>query len=195
MYMRSIYLVMSQTGTILSKAIKCVTGDEYNHISISFDESLNCMYSFGRKYADVPCIGALVEEHIGKGTYKKFSETICRVIEIQVDDSVYDAASYYVQDMINRQKNGCIEYRYNILGLIYGLYGKKRQSEIHYYCSEFVREVLSVAGCDCSDISYYTPRPVEFEILKDKYNGRLVYEGLLRNYPYKNVCTVKKLIA
>ena len=46
--MRSIYLVMSQTGTILSKAIKGVTCDQYNHISISLDPSLECMYSFGR---------------------------------------------------------------------------------------------------------------------------------------------------
>lgn len=189
--MRSIDLVMSQTGTILSKAIKGVTGDKYNHISISFNKNLEPMYSFGRKYPNIPWIGTLVEEHIDSGTFKKFGGTTCKVIEIPVEDYVYDAALYYVQSMMDKQKSGLIEYEYNVLGLIYGLFGKKRQSENHYYCSEFVREVLSVAGHKCSDIPYYVPHPVDFENL----GGEVIYEGRLCDYPYKIINNVKRYVA
>ncbi len=184
--MKSIYIVMSQTGTILSKAIKGVTGAEYNHVSISFRKDLEPMYSFGRKYENIPWKGTLVEEHIYSGTFKKFSETTCRVIEIPVDDAIYNAAKEFVEYMISRQKEDGFEYKYNILGLIYALFGKKRLSNTHYYCSEFVREVLFVAGLDCSDISYCVPKPVDFnELLKKIEGAKVIYEGLLSEYPYQ----------
>ena len=88
--MRSIYLVMSQTGSILSKTIKKVTGDEYNHISISLDDKLNCMYSFGRKYTYNPFIGVFVVESINKGAFLRFNKTKCKVIEVVLTEEQYD---------------------------------------------------------------------------------------------------------
>ena len=46
---RYVYIVISQTGTILSRIIKFLTRKEYNHASISLKDDLSVMYSFGRK--------------------------------------------------------------------------------------------------------------------------------------------------
>lgn len=46
---KNIYIVLTQTGTLLSRIIKFLTQGQYNHASIGFDEELNYMYSFGRK--------------------------------------------------------------------------------------------------------------------------------------------------
>ena len=43
---KQIYIVISQTGTILSRILKLVTKAEYNHASISLVPDLNTMYSF-----------------------------------------------------------------------------------------------------------------------------------------------------
>ena len=69
---------------------------------------------------------------------------------------------------------------------VYALFGKKRQSEKHFYCSEFVRYVLTYAGIDCSGISYYVPRPVEFagEEWVKKLGAQIIYEGPLCEYPF-----------
>ena len=46
--MKQIYIVLTHTGTALSTIIKYYTKDEFSHVSISLDEELEEMYSFGR---------------------------------------------------------------------------------------------------------------------------------------------------
>ncbi len=46
--MKKIYIVLTHTGTTLSKIIKTYTKDEFSHVSISLDLELKKMYSFGR---------------------------------------------------------------------------------------------------------------------------------------------------
>ena len=47
---KTIYIVLTDTGTLLSKTIGMYTRKDLNHASIAFDEQLTEMYSFGRKY-------------------------------------------------------------------------------------------------------------------------------------------------
>ena len=174
--MRSIYLVMSQTGTILSKTIKRVTGDEYNHISISLDDKLNCMYSFGRKYPNVPFIGVFVVEDIDKGTFKKFSDTKCKVIEVQLTDEQYRLLRINIGKMLVEQE----KYKYNLLGLFLALFKIEVHPKTKFYCSEFVRYVLEQSKVDVSMISTI-PHPVEF----NKIGSKEVYEGPMKTYSLK----------
>ena len=76
--LRRIYIVLTYTGTILSKIIKSYTKNEFAHVSISLDIELEQMYSFGRIYPWTPLIGGFVHEHINKGTFKKFNKTISK---------------------------------------------------------------------------------------------------------------------
>ena len=45
---RKVYIVLSQTGTVLSRILKLYTRSPYNHSSIALTEDLEVMYSFGR---------------------------------------------------------------------------------------------------------------------------------------------------
>ena len=47
---KQLYIVISQTGTLLSRILKHITGAEYNHASISMSRDLEKMYSFGRRH-------------------------------------------------------------------------------------------------------------------------------------------------
>ena len=47
--MKKVYILLTHTGTILSKAIKLYTSHEYTHVSIALDEKLDRLYSFGRR--------------------------------------------------------------------------------------------------------------------------------------------------
>lgn len=57
----TIYIVLTKTGTLLSKAIGMYTGKEMNHASIAFDEGLSEMYSFGRRQLNNPLSGGFYE--------------------------------------------------------------------------------------------------------------------------------------
>ena len=45
--MKKLYIILTHTGTILSKIIRYLTKDEFSHVSIALDADLEKMYSFG----------------------------------------------------------------------------------------------------------------------------------------------------
>lgn len=174
--MKKIYLVMSQTGSILSRTIKLFTGHEYNHISLSFDEDLNCMYSFGRKYPNNPFIGVFVVEGIDKGTYLKFKNTKCKVIEVEVTDEQYGLLCSNIAYMIDNID----KYKYNLFGLFLAAFHICFHANDKFYCSEFVRNVLDYSDVDVSMIPEIA-HPTDF-LSMDHTD---LYEGLLKEYSLK----------
>lgn len=179
--MKDIYIVISQTGTLLSTILKIVTRKEYNHASISLDSDLNKMYSFGRKNPYNPFIGVFLIEKINKGTYKRFINTKCKVMKITVTDEQYNVISCKLNEMVVDMD----KYKYNLLGLFLAAIHINWHSDNKFYCSEFVRYILDFGNVDVSMIPEIA-HPINFLDMND---GCVLYEGLLRNYNSK----VKKL--
>ena len=82
--MKKIYIVLTQTGTLLSRTVKLWTGKKYNHVSIALDEKLEQLYSFGRVYPNIAFIGGFVHEGINTGTFKKFYKTDTKIYEKEI---------------------------------------------------------------------------------------------------------------
>lgn len=173
MYMKSIYLVMSQTGSMLSRTIKLISGKDFNHISISLNENLNYMYSFGRKYPYNPFIGAFVIEGIDIGTFLRFKGTECRVIKINVTDLQYELLCSNIYDMIENRN----DYKYNLLGLFLAAFNIRASFDNKFYCSEFVKYIMEKSDIDVSVLPDIT-HPTDFM----KLDNDVLYEGLLHNY-------------
>jgi len=55
--MRKIYLLLAQSDTFISEAIRFVTRDPYNHAAIGVDDSLTYFWTFGRKLRFFPVVG------------------------------------------------------------------------------------------------------------------------------------------
>ena len=70
--MKKVYIILTHTGTIVSRIIRCYTGHEFSHVSISLDEELTKMYSFGRLNPYNTFIGGFVNERLNSGTFKRF---------------------------------------------------------------------------------------------------------------------------
>ena len=77
-----VYIVLTKTGTILSKIVRIIKGHKYTHVSISLDKELNEMYSFGRINPYNPFRGNFVHENINWGTFKRFKNTKCVILEM-----------------------------------------------------------------------------------------------------------------
>lgn len=52
--MKKIYIILTQTGSVVSQMVKLYTRKKYGHVSISLDRELKNMYSFGRLKATNP---------------------------------------------------------------------------------------------------------------------------------------------
>ena len=176
--MRKIYIVLTHTGTVLSRIIKYYTKDEFSHISIALDPDLKEMYSFGRLNPYNPFWGSFVHEEMNKGTFKRFKRTKTEVYSLFVTDEQYEKAKKiitYFND--NKEK-----YKFNILGLICVSIHKKIKRKNSFYCAEFVKHVLKVSGV--SEVNYL-PQIIRPEDFKQIQGLRLEYEGLLRKYKKK----------
>ena len=176
---KKIYIIVTYTGTILSKIIKQFTKAEYSHVSIALDEKLEKMYSFGRLNPYNPVWGGFVHEGINIGTFKRFKNTIAKVISIEISKEQYEKICTIIE-MINRNKK---HYNFNIIGLFAVGINKKIQRINTFYCAEFVKYVLEQANVDLGLPSLI--KPEDFKNLDNTQKGKLEYVGKLKEYTHK----------
>ena len=168
--MKSIYIVLSYTGSYPSKLIKLFTGSKYAHISISFDRDLNKMYSFGRKYLHFPVPGAFVEESLSSGLFIK-DKVLLKVVEVKITKEQYESLKRYIS-LVQGSKPF-----YDYKGAVGTYLGKNMFKENGYTCASFIAKSLS-SSLDIH-IDYWSIIPEEIEEIID---GNIIFEGLAKNY-------------
>lgn len=169
---KRVYLLLTDTGSVLTKTIKLYTKKPYNHASISFDETLTQLYSFGRKKPRNPFMGGFVKENINEGLFRNAT---CAVYCLTVQEIDYYRMQLYINE-INRHKES---YRYNFIGLFAIMINKQLDRDNAFFCSEFVASVLK----QCDAVHFNMPlsliAPHDLQMLE---NLELVYQGKLRDY-------------
>lgn len=172
---KSIYIILSQTGTMFSRALKFFTGAEYNHASISLTPTLDKMYSFGRLNPYNPFVGGFVQEGKNIGTFKRFDKTKALVLEIKITDEQYEKFKFMIEYLSENK----IQFKYNYLGVFFACFKKNHEAEHRYYCSQFVRACLVYLGVENADNLPKIIKPIDFLKLRNK---TILYKGFLKNY-------------
>lgn len=170
--MKKIYIILTYTGTILSKIVKIYTRREYSHVSISLNEDLTKMYSFGRLNPYNPFSGGFVHEEIDKGTFKRFKKTKTKIYSLEISEEKYEKLESIIEQM-QAKKN---LYKFNVIGLLGILLNVKIKREKYFYCAEFVKYVLEQSQVlELPELV----KPEDFE----KVSGiSEIYRGVLREY-------------
>lgn len=170
--MKKIYIILTYTGTILSKIVKIYTRREYSHVSISLNEDLTKMYSFGRINPYNPFSGGFVHEEIDKGTFKRFKKTKTKIYSLEISEEKYEKLESIIEQM-QAKKN---LYKFNVIGLLGILLNVKIKREKYFYCAEFVKYVLEQSQVlELPELV----KPEDFE----KVSGiSEIYRGVLREY-------------
>lgn len=171
--MKKIYIVLTHTGTLLSRLIKYFTKDEFSHSSIALDMELKEMYSFGRLNPYNPFIGGFVHESIHNGTFKRFYNTYTKVYSFEITDVQYVKIKNQIKQIGEEREN----YTFNVMGLLAAGLHKKIGKEHSFYCAEFVKYILENAGIDTG-----LPRVIKPEDFKQLGGLEEIYEGMLRKY-------------
>lgn len=174
--MKSIYIVLTNTGTFLNRAIKTVTNAPYNHASIALDENLKLLYSFGRKQPDNPFWAGFVREDFVRGTYSWYPESTCAILRLHISDREYEKLTR----LINVFEKNHLNYQYNFIGLLGVPVKYPIEVKASYFCSQFVSEILKRCGSSLFDKPSSLVTPDDF-----RYHNRLelMYEGEIYKYP------------
>ena len=171
---KKVYIVLSQTGTILSRILKLLTRAPYNHSSIALTEDLQTMYSFGRVHPYNPFIGGFVQESPAYGTFKRFKNTKVMVLETEISSDTYSELGQLIQQMMKEKAR----YHYNYLGLFLAAIRVHRQKRDCYYCSEFVKAMVVRMGLPGAEEIPDIVKPIHFLTVPHK----TVYVGKLQEY-------------
>lgn len=175
--MKNIYIILSQTGTLFSKALKWHTKDPYNHASISFDKDLEAMYSFGRKRRYNPIDTGLIQENFDRGLFPYFPNARCCILEIPVTEEEYDVMYKAVESFYSNKEN----YRYNLMGVLTYAMGLGLTRKDHFFCSQFVSYILS--NMDCWNSNPGLTKPMDFLNIPNK---KIVFEGNITEFKIFN---------
>lgn len=172
---RKIYFLLSNTFTILTRAIGIYTQAPYNHVSIAFDEDLDQMFSFGRLKPQNPFLGGFVHEGIDHGTFAYFKDTRCALYELNVTPEQYSRVREAVRQFEREQD----KYSFNLIGFAGVAAGLPVNRRHAYFCSQFVSTVLERGGVKLFDKPPGLVTPPDFQ---NCAGVRLIYEGRLCDY-------------
>lgn len=172
MSMKSIYVLLTRSESLLSKAIQLVTDDPYTHVSIAFNRCLSPLYSFARKYAAVPLPAGLVMEHLHTGFFARHRDMPCALLELQVEEAVYNSARQKVEQMTQQSKL----YQYSVVGLLLCQLAIPHERQRHFFCSQFVGEILQQSGAVTLPKPAPLMRPTDYDLMPGffcLFRGRL----------------------
>lgn len=137
--MKTIYILLTKTNTILSKLVGIATKEVYTHAAIAFDREFTAVYSSSRKngrtlFPAGPCIENLDNEY-----YKRHTKIPCAVYELQVSDEAYEQAKREAEQIIAESE----QYHFNIMGLLLCQLNIPYHRKHYFFCSQFVGEILN----------------------------------------------------
>ena len=140
--MKTIYILLTRSGTLLSNLVYSVTGADYTHASIAFDEDLSCLYSSTRKNGYTMFPAGPSREYLNRGVFKLRGNVPCALYALEVTDGAYARAKRRADHMMAHGRM----YRFNMIGLVLCALHIRWNRRRHYFCSQFVSEVLEKSG-------------------------------------------------
>lgn len=179
-----VYVLLTSNKTLMGSAIRKFTSELYNHASISFDHTLNSLYSFN--------VSGFVEESINSGSLSELAKQGSKytLYVTLIKKSKADK----IEEAIETIKNNVENTSYNLEGLLrYALsIPNKKYNEYHQFCSEFVTNMLKIADDTIVKTQASLTSPVKIITESDKFVH--VSKGLLSTYKSNKTLTRLKAI-
>ena len=176
--MKTIYILLTRSGTLLSNLVYSFTGAEYTHASLAFDEDLSCLYSSTRKNGYTMFPAGPSKEYLNKGVFRLRENVPCALYALEVTDEAYIRARRRAEHMM---AHGNL-YRFNVIGLaLCGLH-IRWQRRRHYFCSQLVGEVLEKSGSVQLPKHTTLMRPNDYSNMKQL---QCVFKGRLADLPQR----------
>ena len=199
-----LYIILMKNISPLGSVIRAYTKEEYSHSAISFDASMDDVYTFGNSVIKKPLgrqksFGA-AHESFRKNSFK-FSYSG------KTEYSLY--VMFFKKDEIDRIKQKVDEiflhhdeYKYNVEGLISYIFNRPKTDPKKLFCSQFVALVINSGrnGILNKDPSLYSPvglttiRGVchvetghieDYDQYRVEKKTRAVFDSLIENHAYE----------
>ena len=180
---KPIFIVTSYTNTPFGKAIKTFTHSEYTHAAISFDTSLEKLYSFNAdsKYSNNGYKGGISRESLSS-YIDSYEKTIIQVNCIFLKPSDFDIVQRALDNLLENEEKTKYAYS-NIINI---LIGRAKDTGMAMVCSQFVAYILHTANIELLDKPDNTVTPKDLSTIT---NPRVykIFEGYAKDYEKKRI--------
>lgn len=173
--MKYVYILLTRSSTLMSRLVHLLTGAHYTHASLALSLSDTLFYSFGRKKWTRPLPAGFVKEPLTDGFYRAHPNTECLLLALPVHDDAYALIARRISNMENISEI----YRYNILGVLFCLFGIANTRKRHYFCSQFVGDVLERSSATVLPKPSSLMHPMDYT---DIANIEIVYTGNIADF-------------
>lgn len=171
--MNTIYILLTRSGTLLSNLVYLFTGDPFTHASISFDPTLQPLYSSARKNGETMFPAGPCREYFHRGFYKKHRHIPCALYALDVTEEHYAQAKEEMDRIISHSD----DYHFNILGLLLCRLNIPLRRTSKFFCSQFVAEILQRSQALALPKVPSLMRPMDYTRLPE---ADCLYRGTLR---------------
>lgn len=176
--MKTLYIFLTRSGTLLSNLVYHLTGAQYTHVSLAFDEDLSTLYSSTRKNGYTMFPAGPSKEYLNRGVFRLRDNAPCALYALEVSDEAYFHALCRAEEFMRHSE----EYSFNTLGLILCGLHIRWQRRHHYFCSQFVSEVLEQSGALALPKDSTLMHPSDYTTLPGL---ECLYTGPLRELPQR----------
>ena len=112
--------------------METVYGYEYTHASICLDAMYEKMYSFNYK--------GFCMETVSK--YKRHGVEKSISFQLQVTDAAFERLQNKIEQFVENREDSC----YSSIGVVFYIVHILFKRKKHYFCSQFVAEILAESG-------------------------------------------------
>lgn len=179
-----VYIILYAQNSLVSKTIRTATKTPYSHASISFDSSMQHIFSFGKlkiredENSRRVHNGAIRESFISKIGMREFpKEAQYEIYTIFIPKDNLEKMRKRIHEIFDNPER----YKFSIIGLVRYYLGLVSESTSKMFCSQFVATILATGNVNLErSPSLYSP----YE-LKDIQNVIFVERDVLKNFSRK----------
>ena len=84
--MKTLYIFLTRSGTLLSNLVYHLTGAQYTHVSLAFDEDLSTLYSSTRKNGYTMFPAGPSREYLNRGVFLQRENIPCALYALEVSE-------------------------------------------------------------------------------------------------------------
>ena len=172
--MKTVYILLSKTGTFPSRVIHFLKGGPFTHASFSFVPSTEHFYSYARRNPKNFLVAGLIMENLHTDVFAHYKNCRCALYSLEVSEEDYGK----MQELVNYYLHHYKQASYNMLGMpLLGL-GIRVRRKYKLTCSQFVALILNCAKQIKLPKDPYLMLPNDFVKVKDL---ALLYDGPIKD--------------
>ena len=169
----AVYVVFTQGENLIGRSIRKATNSNYSHISISFDPSLDSMYSFSLTSFKKESIHDKSKINLNIDVYGIF-------VEKNDKDSMQDVCS----ELITNIKKTRYDYS-AFFKKLKGSDDRKDDSKYKQICTTFVNSLFSMVGKPITSLKIPSPKEMREALVTRPDEAIHVYSGISKDYKRK----------